>query len=99
MVVIGCASLDGVVFAVVVVAVGVTTHVAVLELFKAGFPLTISLSILTEVLLLFFLFIGCSSVLFLGYSDMLLLLYEGFILFASSANPLLNFSMFTLPVT
>ena len=49
MVVIGCASLDGVVFAVVVVLLGVTTHVAVLELFKAGFPLTISLSILTEV--------------------------------------------------
>ena len=55
MVVIGCASLDGVVF-----AVGVTTHVAVLELFKAGFPLTISLSILTEVSLLVFIFIGCS---------------------------------------
>ena len=99
MVVIGCASLDGVVFVVVVVLLGVTTQVVVLELFKAAFPLTISLSILTEVSLLVFIFIGCSSVVFLGYSDMLLLLNEGFILFASSANPLLNFSMFTLPVT
>ena len=98
MVVIGCASLDGVVFAGVEVLLGVTTHVTVLELFKAGFPLTISLSILTEVLLMVFLFTGCSSVVFLGYSDMLLL-DEVFILFASSANPLLNFSMFTLPVT
>ena len=93
MVVIGCASLDGVVFAIVVVLLGV------LELFKTAFPLTISLSILTEVLLMVFLFTGCSSVVFLGYSDMLLLLDEGFILFASAANPLLNFSMFTLPVT
>ena len=56
MVVIGCASLDGVVFAVVVVLLGVTTHV--LELFKAVFPLTISLSILTEVPLLVFLIIN-----------------------------------------
>ena len=47
MVVIGCASLEGVVFAAVVVLLGVTTQVVVLELFKAAFPLTISLSILT----------------------------------------------------
>ena len=99
MVVIGCASLDDVVFAVVVVLLDVTTQVVVLELFKAALPLTTSLSILTEVSLLVFIFIGCSSVVFLGYCDMILLLDEGFILIASSANPLLNFSMFTLPVT